>query len=73
MSGTCSWCSERDRLLSARRVGRLACGPTGRDERAGLDGYAGQDAAGVARQLGDAARLFGDDLDRLGGPGWDRC
>jgi hypothetical protein len=44
----------------------------GRDERVELDGYAGQDPADVARQLGNAAQLFANDLGRLSGTSWDR-
>ena len=63
---------QRERLLAARRLDRPECTPMGRDERAGLDGYAGQDPADVARQLYDAAHLFANDLDRLSGGDWDR-
>jgi|SRR5215469_2821368 len=63
---------QRERLLAARRVDRPAAEPMGRDERAELDGYAGQDPADVARQLGDAALLLAGDLARLGDPDWDR-
>ena len=63
---------QRERLLAARRLDRPECTPMGRDERVELDGYATQDPADVARQLNDAARLFGNDLDRLAGGEWDR-
>jgi hypothetical protein len=63
---------QRERLLAARRLDRPVCEPMGRDERAELDGYAGQRPADVARQLGDAARLFANDLARLGAD-WDRA
>jgi hypothetical protein len=63
---------QRERLLAARRVDRPVCEPMGRDERVELDGYAGQRPADVARQLGDAARLFANDLARLGAADWDR-
>lgn len=63
---------QRERLLAACRVERPVAGPMGRDERVELDGYAGQDPADVARQLGDAALLFASDLDRLRDAHWDR-
>jgi DinB superfamily len=44
----------------------------GRDERVDHDGYADQDPADVARQLDDAARMFANDLSRLGPVDWDR-
>ncbi len=44
----------------------------GRDERAEHDGYSDQDPADVARQLGDAARLFANVLSRLEIDDWDR-
>ena len=63
---------QRERLLAARRLDRPECQPMGRDERVALDGYAAQNPADVARQLGDAAQLFANDLDRLSGADWDR-
>jgi hypothetical protein len=63
---------QRERLLAARRLDRPVAEPMGRDERADLDGYAGQDPADVARQLGDAAQLFTHDLARLSETDWDR-
>src|SRR5258708_33971218 len=63
---------QRERLLAARRLDRPECQPMGRDERVELDGYAAQNPADVARQLGDAAQLFANDLDRLPGADWDR-
>jgi hypothetical protein len=63
---------ERERLLAARRLDRPVCEPMGRDERVELDGYAAQRPADVARQLGDAARLFANDVARLGAADWDR-
>jgi len=63
---------QRERLLAARRRDRPECEPMGRDERVELDGYAGQDPADVARQLGDAAQMFANDLARLGAADWDR-
>src|SRR5260221_8731058 len=62
---------QRERLLAARRLDRPECQPMGRDARVALDGYAAQNPADVARQLGDAAQLFANDLDRLGGADWD--
>src|SRR5258708_27651908 len=63
---------QRERLREARRLDRPECQPMGRDERVALDGYAAENPADVARQLGDAAQLFANDLDRLGGADWDR-
>ena len=63
---------QRERLLLARRLERPVAEPMGRDERAELDGYDGQDPADVARQLADAAQMFAADLDRLGERDWDR-
>src|SRR5258708_16410889 len=63
---------QRERLREARRLDRPECQPMGRDERVALDGYAAQNPADVARQLGDAAQLFANDLDRLGGADLDR-
>ncbi|GAB2796684.1 DinB family protein [Amycolatopsis magusensis] len=62
---------QRERVLTARRTARPVCAPMGRDERVEHDGYAEQDPGDVARQLLDAARLFGTVLDRLG-PDWER-
>jgi hypothetical protein len=44
----------------------------GRDERVEHDGYADQDPQDVARQLADAAKLFGNVLTRLDADDWDR-
>jgi hypothetical protein len=63
---------QRERVITARRVERPAVPPMGRDERVDYDGYAAQDPADVARQLGDAARLFAHVLARLGGADWER-
>jgi hypothetical protein len=63
---------QRERVITARRVERPAVQPMGRDDRVGYDGYAAQDPANVARQLGDAARLFANVLDRLGDDDWER-
>src|SRR5262249_15749343 len=64
--------AQRERLLAARRLDRPTCAPMGRDERVEHDGYAEQDPADVARQLGDAAQLFANDLDRLSDADWER-
>lgn len=64
---------QRERLLAGLRLDRPVCEPMGRDDRVELDGYAEQDPADVARQLGDAALLFTGDLDRLSPAGWDRA
>jgi hypothetical protein len=63
---------QRERVLLARRVERPAFEPMGRDERVEHDGYAEQDPDDVARQLDDAARLFGNVLARLEPGDWDR-
>ncbi|ORV43985.1 hypothetical protein AWC00_08350 [Mycobacterium conspicuum] len=63
---------QRERVLAARRVDRPDCPPSGRDERVIHDGYAEQEPADVARQLGDAARLFSNVLTRLGPDDLDR-
>jgi hypothetical protein len=64
---------QRERVLAARRVDRPDCPPSGRDERAIHDGYAEQDPEDVARQLADAAQLFGNVLARLAVDDWDRA
>jgi hypothetical protein len=63
---------QRERLLAGRRLDRPECQPMGRDERVELDGYAEQDPTDVAQQLGDAAQLLANDLDRLSRSDWDR-
>jgi hypothetical protein len=63
---------QRERVLAARRVERPDCAPMGRDERVEHDGYAQQAPDDVARQLTDAAQLFGNVLARLGEDDWDR-
>jgi hypothetical protein len=63
---------QRERVLAARRTDRPSFDPMGRDERVEHDGYAEQDPLDVARQLGDAARLFANDLSRLAPAEWDR-
>jgi hypothetical protein len=63
---------QRERVLAARRMERPEFEPMGRDERVEHDGYADQDPADVARQLGDAAKLFANVLRRLKGSDWDR-
>jgi hypothetical protein len=63
---------QRERVLVARRVERPDCAPMGRDERVEHDGYAQQEPDDVARQLADAAQLFGNVLDHLGEDDWDR-
>jgi|GEM_PF-463328 len=63
---------QRERVLAARRVDGADCAAMGREERADHDGYDEQDPIDVARQLGDAAMLFGNVLARLGAGDWDR-
>ncbi|MCM6777610.1 DinB family protein [Nocardia sp. CDC159] len=63
---------QRERLLAARRSERPVVGHMGRDERVEHDGYAQQHPDDVARQLRDAALLFGGALDRLAPGDWER-
>jgi DinB superfamily len=63
---------QRERVLTARREERSDCAPMGRDERVEHDGYAQQEPEDVARQLADAAHLFGNVLAHLGEDDWDR-
>jgi DinB superfamily len=63
---------QRERVLLARRTVVPSFEPMGRDERVEHDGYAGQDPAAVARQLGDAAALFANVLSRLAPGDWER-
>jgi hypothetical protein len=63
---------QRERVLEARRTDTPSFSPMGRDERVEHDGYAVQDPADVARQLGDAAALFANVLARLDAGEWDR-
>ena len=63
---------QRERVLSARRRDRPTFEPMGRDERVDHDGYALQDPAAVARQMGDAATMFANVLARLDDAAWDR-
>lgn len=64
--------AQRERVLAARRANRAECAPLGREERVDHDGYGEQDPTDVARQLADAAMLFGNVLARLGPEDWDR-
>jgi hypothetical protein len=63
---------QRERVLAALRLDRPDCTPMGRDERVVHDGYADQQPDDVARQLADAAQMFGNLLGRLSGGDWDR-
>jgi hypothetical protein len=63
---------QRERVLTARWVQRPSFHPMGRDERDEYDGYAEQHVADVARQLGDAARLFANVISRLSPEDWER-
>lgn len=63
---------QRERVLATLRVDRPDAAAMGRDERAVHDGYADQQPADVARQLADAALMFGHVLDRLSAADWDR-
>lgn len=63
---------QRERILTARRRELPTFEPMGRDERVEHDGYAAQAVGNVVRQLGDAALMFGNVLDRLGPSDWRR-
>ncbi|WP_094192114.1 DinB family protein [Streptomyces katrae] len=63
---------QRERVLAARRTDKPVATPMGRDERVEHEGYALQDPAAVARQLTDAAALFGNVLHRLPPAHWER-
>jgi hypothetical protein len=63
---------QRERVLAARSMDRPSFNPMGRDDRVQFDGYAEQNVADVARQLGDAAHLFANVLSRLSSQDWDR-
>jgi DinB superfamily len=63
---------QRERVLAARSLDRPSFNPMGREERVQYDGYAEQGDNDVARQLGDAARLFANVLSRLSPKDWDR-
>jgi hypothetical protein len=63
---------QRERALAARRTELPNCAPMGRDERVEHEGYAEQEPEDVARQLGDAALMFANVLDRLGDSDWTR-
>ena len=64
---------QRERVLAARRVSGTVCTPMGREERVEHDGYNEQHPDDVARQLADAATLFGNVLARLADDDWDRA
>jgi hypothetical protein len=63
---------QRERVLAALRVDRPDYPAMGRDERVVHDGYADQEPVDVARQLADAAQMFGNVLGRLSDDDWDR-
>jgi len=63
---------QRERVLLARRRDTPTLEPMGRDERADHDGYHEQETDDVARQLGEAARLFANVLSRLDDDDWQR-
>jgi hypothetical protein len=63
---------QRERVLAALRTDRPDGTAMGRDERVVHDGYADQQPADVARQLGDAALMFGNVLGRLSADDWNR-
>lgn len=56
---------QRERVLAARRTNGADCVSMGREERTVHDGYNEQEPGTVARQLADAALLFGNVLARL--------
>jgi len=70
MFGTCCWPSVSGCWRPGAGTGRVRA--HGRDERVELDGYAGQNPDDVARQLGDAALMFANDLVRVSPTDWDR-
>lgn len=63
---------QRERALAALRRDTPVAESMGREERVEDDGYRLQQPADVARQLGDAALLFGQVLARLTPDGWER-
>jgi hypothetical protein len=63
---------QRERVLLTRRAECPSFEPMGREERVDHDGYANQLVDDVARQIVDAALLFGNVLDRLGPEDWHR-
>src|SRR3954468_10887231 len=63
---------QRERVLLTLRVDQPNVEPMGRDERVDHDGYNQQRPVDVARQLGDAALMFGGVLRRLDDRSWDR-
>ncbi|ATO60900.2 DinB family protein [Mycobacterium avium subsp. hominissuis] len=63
---------QRERVLAARRTNGADCVSMGREDRAVHDGYNEQEPGTVARQLADAALLFGNVLARLTTADWDR-
>jgi len=63
---------QRERVLLARREERPDMVAMGRDERVEHDGYASQETADVARQLGDAAAMFAHTLSMIDSAGWER-
>ncbi|POX53149.1 hypothetical protein C3489_16610 [Streptomyces sp. Ru71] len=63
---------QRERALAALRRDTPVAESMGREERVEHDGYGLQQPADVARQLGDAALLFGQVLARLSPGGWER-
>ncbi|MFF2197880.1 DinB family protein [Streptomyces sp. NPDC058157] len=63
---------QRERVLAARRTDNPVATLMGRDERVEHDGYALQVPADVARQLTDAAALFGNVLHRPPPAQWER-
>jgi DinB superfamily len=63
---------QRERVILARWSDRPRLAPMARDLRVDFDGYAEQQPADVARQLGDASHLFTNVLDRLDDSAWGR-
>ncbi|MER5478671.1 DinB family protein [Streptomyces sp. NPDC002734] len=63
---------QRERLLAARRRDTPVAEAMGRDERVEHAGYARERPADVARQLRDAALLFGGVLYLLTPADWER-
>ncbi|OLT14112.1 hypothetical protein BJF78_19990 [Pseudonocardia sp. CNS-139] len=63
---------QRERVLTALRIPQPTFEPMGREERVVHDGYAEQAPTDVARQIGDAALMFTNVLDRLDPAQWQR-
>jgi hypothetical protein len=63
---------QRERVLLALRADEPHVVAMGRDERVEADGYNDQRPTDVARQIGDAALMFGGVVSRLNEQSWQR-